>query len=162
MSRSHLLRPILVSIFVFLLATSSGAALFTITLANGTTFDTRQRPVVAEWDEDYVTFNTDRGNWIAVPKSDVVDVTSEVEATGFGYQLNATTVYLGFTPGDIMAEEEGAEGEGGEARGAPQDQAPPPDDTPIQYGGTSQSDYGLDQFLDIPADGMIPSQPVDN
>lgn len=160
MSRIQPLRLILVSAFVSLLATSAGAALFTITLANGTTFDTRERPVIAEWDENYVMFNTDRGNWIAVPKGDVVDVSSDAEATGFGYQLNSTTLYLGFTPGDILAEAEGAEGEDGQAQQGGE-QAPPPDNTPIQYGGP-QPDYGLDQFLDIPADGMIPSQPVDD
>lgn len=152
-------RRLLISLVLVLMAASAGASIFTITLANGTSFESRYRPVVADWDENYVMIRTDRGNWIALGKSDVVDVTSAAESSGFGFQADSSTLYIGFTPGDIGVEGEDEEGgAAGAAGGAP---AAPPDNSAIQYGGsTGSSSYGLDQFLDIPASGSIPSQPV--
>ena len=39
---------------------------FTVTLTNGESFRARCRPVPAEWDENVVMINTDRGNWIGL------------------------------------------------------------------------------------------------
>lgn len=144
---------VLVGACLALIATSAGAGYFTVTLANGTTFETRERPIVAEWDEEHVQLRTDQGNWISLLKSEVVDVTSVAESSGFGYQVDSTTLFIGFNPGDIAVEgEEGAEGAAGGPPAAP-------DDSPITYGGSSGG-YGLDQFLDIPDDGLIGSQPL--
>lgn len=147
------LRVLLVVALLAAFAASAGAVVFTVTLANGTTFETRERPVVAEWDENTVMLRTDQGNWIGLSKDDVADITSEAESSGFGFQVDSSTLFVGFTPGDITVE--GDEGEGAEG-GAP---PPPPDSSPINYGGESGG-YGLDQFLDIPADGTISSQPL--
>lgn len=146
------LRWLLVGVCTFLVASSLSAVSFTVTLTNGTTFETRYRPTVADWDENYVMLRTDMGNWISLAKEDVADVSTPAEITGFGFQVDSSTLYIGFTPGDIIVEgEEGEEGQGG---GPPL----PPDDSPITYGG-STGGYGLDQFLDIPQDGTIVSQP---
>ena len=139
---------------LFLVASSLSAVSFTVTLTNGTTFETRYRPTVADWDENYVMLRTDMGNWISLSKDDVADVSSPAEITGFGYQVDSSTLFIGFTPGDITVEGEEGEGQVGPG-GAPL----PPDDSPITYGG-STGGYGLDQFLDIPQDGVIFSQPV--
>lgn len=147
------LRWLFVATCMVLIASSVSAVVFTVTLTNGTTFETRYRPSVADWDENYVMLRTDMGNWISLAKSDVADVSTAAEATGFGFQVDSSTLYVGFTPGDITVEgEEGAEGQAG---APPQ----PPDSSPISYGG-STGGYGLDQFLDIPQDGTINSQPL--
>ena len=146
------LRWLFVATCMLLIASSVSAVTFTVTLSNGTTFETRDRPVVADWDENYVMLRTDQGNWISLAKDEVADVSTQAEATGFGFQVDSTTLYVGFTPGDITVEgEEGDEGSGGPPL--------PPDDSPITYGG-STGGYGLDQFLDIPLDGAISSQPL--
>lgn len=136
------------------IAASASAVVFTVTLTNGTTFETRERPVIAEWDENYVLLRTDQGNWISLEKAEVADVSTAAEASGFGYQVDATTLYVGFTPGDIEFED-GEDGQGGEGGAAPA----PPDDSPITYGGSTGS-YGLSEFLDIPQTGTISSQPL--
>ena len=151
--RPTVLQMLLAGVLLALIAASANAIVFTVTLSNGTTFETRYRPIVAEWDENYVMLRTDQGNWISLAKDEVADVTTAAESSGFGYQLNETTLYMGFTPGDIMLEDD--EGEGG-GRGVP---PAAPDDSAITYGG-STGGYGLDQFLDIPQNGTINSQPL--
>lgn len=146
MPRLSFLRIALCLLLGLLVATTAGAALFTVTLENGTTFETRQRPVSAEWDEDYAMLRTDQGNWIALRKDEIADVTTDSEAQGFGYQVDASTLFIGWTPGDFV-DPDAEEGEDGQP-------APPPDDAPIQYGGDSgRDDFGMDQFLDIPTGG---------
>ncbi|MEO1368236.1 MAG: hypothetical protein AAFX50_13775 [Acidobacteriota bacterium] len=49
-----------------LTAGSSFASSFTVTLANGTSMQTRYRPMLADWDETVALIRTDQGNWIAL------------------------------------------------------------------------------------------------
>ncbi len=93
-------------------APAAMAGTFTVTLTNGTTFETRYRPVAADWDENLVLLATDRGNHIALLKDEIAAVVSSVEESGFGYQVDTTTLYLGWSPQDQL--EEGEEGEGGQ------------------------------------------------
>jgi hypothetical protein len=93
-------------------ATAATAGTFTVTLTNGSTFETRYRPAAADWDENLILLATDRGNRIALLKSEIADVTSSVEETGFGYQLDTTTLFVGWRPQDDVEEgEETAKGE---------------------------------------------------
>jgi hypothetical protein len=94
-------------------AAVASAGTFTVTLTNGSTFETRYRPTEAEWDDSVVLFTTDRGNWIALSKEEIADVTSSVEETGFGYQVDTTTLFVGWSPNEELPEEgeEGAEGQ---------------------------------------------------
>ncbi len=100
------------TLFALMLLAGAGLGLagtFTVTLTNGTTFTTRYRPVEAEWDDRIVLIHTDRGNPIALEKDELADVTSSVEVSGFGYQANTTTLFVGWSPIE-SAEEEGEEG----------------------------------------------------
>lgn len=99
----------LIALLLLPTATAAMAGTFTVTLTNGTSFETRYRPVEAEWDDSIALLSTDRGNPIALLKSEIADVTSSVEASGFGYQVDTTTLFLGWSP----LEMEGAEAEGG-------------------------------------------------
>jgi hypothetical protein len=99
----------LVLTIALLCVTAAQAAVYTITLKNGTSFDSRYRPVDAEWDENVSMFVTDQGNWIALEKAEIADVTSAVEVKGFGYQLDTTTVVIGWSPNDLARIDENGE-----------------------------------------------------
>jgi hypothetical protein len=43
---------------------------------------------------------TDMGNWIAVPRADIVHAAPETETRGFGKVINTTTIDLGYAPND--------------------------------------------------------------
>ena len=132
---------ILAGVLLVLLAASAQAVFYTVTLKNGTTFETRYRPVQAEWDANVSMFMTDRGNWIAVDNRDIADVTSVLEETGFGYQLDTTTKFIGWTPNDLKNDQTDERGNpiGGERYDVEADQ------TGEDVGG----DYSIDQFLSI-------------
>ncbi len=96
-------------IVALLCAATAQAAVYTVTLQNGTSFDTRYRPVDADWSEDVSMILTDQGNWIALEKSEIADVTSAIESSGFGYQLDTTTIFIGWSPNDLATEDENGE-----------------------------------------------------
>ena len=148
MKKTH--RILFVVALTLIAASAAEAAIFTVTLANGTSFDTRYRPVEADWDSSVVMIRTDRGNWIALKKSEVTDVVSQIEQSGFGYQLNTTTLFLGWTPNDLGPEGEG-DVEGGNGGGG---DASSSNAQPYTYGdeGSNQG-FTLEQFVDIPDEG---------
>lgn len=131
------------------IATTASAGTFTVILKNGTSFLTRYRPAPADWDETVILFNTDQGNQIALKRVEIADITSSVEETGFGYQVDTTTLYVGFTPNEAFDTEDGeggGEGEGGEGIVAP---------------AASSGGFSLEQFVDVPGAGSgISGQPV--
>ena len=151
-----MIRPRLVFLAAALLglvASAASAGLFTVTLTNGTTFETRYRPVEAEWDDNVVMIRTDRGNWIALDKADIADLVSETEVSGFGYQLDTTTIFLGWSPNDIVDDGDGEddEGDGTSGDAGIGDGGEPP---PLLYGDESEGpETGFDEFLDIPDSG---------
>ena len=104
------MKRLIVVLTLFLAAAAVHAAgtgtSFTVTLKNGTTFETRYRPVQAEWDPKVSMINTSQGNWIALMNDDIVDVSSAAERSGFGYQVDTTTIYLGWSPNDLVGEDE--------------------------------------------------------
>ena len=143
----HLARTLALGLALTMAAGSAGATLFTVTMSNGTSFETRYRPVQSEWDEGKVMIMTDTANWIAINKSEIVGVESQVEASGFGFQLNTTTLFLGWTPNDVADEEVGPDGEVVPRSGNEEQPA-------YQYGDESSGqDYSFEQFLDIPTEG---------
>ncbi len=146
--------PILiVSILLgLLLASTAAAEYFTITMTNGTSFESRYRPADVEWDPDIQLIHTDRGNPIALRKDEIADVISHAEATGFGYQVDTTTIFVGWMPNDDL-EEEGEDGEGGGEGGLNLEEMFP----------EAQQNFGLQQFIDIPGDAteQLNSQPAD-
>lgn len=85
---------------VLLLAPVASAATYIVTLENGTTFETRYQPEEADWDSSVVMLLTQYGNWIALPKEDVTDVTTDLESRGFGKVIDTNTVSLGILAND--------------------------------------------------------------
>lgn len=115
-------RVVLLTALTLVMALIAGPAMstiFTITLKNGTVFESRYRPSEADWDQDQLVFLTDWGNWISIPKADVDSILSEIEGRGFGTQIDTTTIAFGWDPGlseeetDRLLDSEGEEGEGG-------------------------------------------------
>jgi hypothetical protein len=84
------------------LTAGAGAAVYTVTLANGTTFDTRYQPEFASWDPEKVIFLTEFGNRIALPAAEIQGVTVDTETKGYGMQINNTTMALGWAPNDML------------------------------------------------------------
>lgn len=142
------LRFTVLALLTVAVAVTAHAEYFTVTLTNGTSFQTRYRPVPAEWDDNVVMINTDRGNWIGLYADEVADVTSHAESTGFGYQLDTTTLFVGWAP-----ELEPEEGEGEE--GGLNLEEMFPEEAPSGV---------LEQFVDIPGaeGGSLGAQAADN
>ena len=97
--------PASVAVFSPLLATglvtAAGAAVYTVTLTNGSTFDTRYQPQRASWDADKIVLLNEFGNQISLHVSEVESVTVDTETRGFGSQLDDTTMALGWAPNDL-------------------------------------------------------------
>lgn len=85
---------------VALLAAPAAAELYTVTLANGNTLESRYQPQVAGWDEGTILVLTDVGNWIGLDRTMITDVVTDMEARGFGRQISAMTLELGPAPND--------------------------------------------------------------
>ncbi len=107
----------IVGLMLALVAGPAMATIYTITLKNGTVFESRYRPAEADWDTTQLTFLTDWGNWMSIPKSEVDSILSEIEGRGFGTQIDTTTIAFGWDPGLTEEEtdrllEEGQEGGG--------------------------------------------------
>ncbi len=152
--RSTGLRFIVMALLAVAAATAAHADYYVVTMTNGTTFQTRYKPLPAGWDDNIVLLNSDRGNWIGLRSDEIAEIASHAETTGFGYQLNTTTLFVGWMPNDVDEEEEDGEGGGGREGGLTVDERFP---EPVATGV-------LQQFVDIPGaeGGGIGGQPVDN
>ncbi|MEL7060499.1 MAG: hypothetical protein AAGN46_10775 [Acidobacteriota bacterium] len=142
---------LVVSLFVCtLVAGEAQAQFFTVTMDNGTSFETRYKPIEANWDDDVVLIMTDQGNWTALRKDEITDVSSEAEESGFGYRVDTATLFLGWTPNDLVDDGEGGgEGDGGD--GGSRYEA---FDAPLTEPGVN--DYTLEQFVDPIGGATIP------
>lgn len=96
---------LLVVFAALLLAVPATAEIYTVTLSNGTEFETRYRPKEASWDQSKVMVLTDVGNWIALDKGDIVSVISETENEGFGKVIDRSTIVLGWSANDAPTED---------------------------------------------------------
>lgn len=101
MSIRFLLLVALATVFV---AAPAAAEIYTVTLSNGSEFETRYRPKEAGWDQSKIMVLTDVGNWIAIDKADVQSVISETENNGFGKVIDTVTISLGWSPNDAPEE----------------------------------------------------------
>lgn len=120
-------------------AASAGAAAYSVTLKNGNTFETRYKPADVDWDPTVATIITDLGNPIVLKKDEIAEVTSLAEAKGFGYQLNTTTLYLGWSPNDLLTTDK--DGNEVPTYNTGGDQPAPP------------ADYTIQQFVGVPTVG---------
>jgi hypothetical protein len=114
------------------LAVPASADLFTVTLTNGATFETRYQPLQSVIDEGKLQFLTDTGNWITLKKDVVASIASQTESKGFGIVIDTQTIALGWDPTSIQVAEESQEGEDSTAQllrylvAQDEAQAPPP------------------------------------
>ncbi len=92
-----------------LLAVPASADVFTVTLTNGSTIESRYQPIESPSDPLKMQLLTEFGNWISLEKSAVASVVSDTEARGFGTVLDTSTIMLGASPND--AEDPDAEGQ---------------------------------------------------
>lgn len=141
---------------LLLAASAAQAASYTVTMSNGTSFETRYRPMTAEWDTNIAMLRTDQGNWIALKKSEIVDVASATEMSGFGYQIDDTTVFLGWSASEGgLADDEASAAAAADAAdgGAPADEGGMAAGTPSGAGGAG---YTMEQFVTVPSSGVIP------
>jgi hypothetical protein len=83
-----------------LLANAAMASVYTVTLSNGQTIESRYRPMIAPWDEGKVMLMTMVGNWISLSKADITDLVVDIETAGHGRVIDSTTVDLGITAND--------------------------------------------------------------
>ena len=83
-------------------APAAEATVYTVTLKNGTTFDTRYQPEESSWDPNMVVLMTEYGNRVALAAAEIESVTVDSESRGFGHQLNNTTMALGWAPNDAL------------------------------------------------------------
>jgi len=104
MSKSS--RNLIALALLMVLAMPASAELFTLTLTNGSSFDTRYQPVQSSTDEGKLQFLTDTGNWVTLNKDIVASVTSRTESKGFGIVIDTQTIALGWDPTSIVEQEE--------------------------------------------------------
>jgi hypothetical protein len=84
------------------LALPAAAESYIVTLDNGEVFQSRYQPETASWDASLILLLTEYGNWIALEKEDVANVTTDVESQGFGHVIDTNTISLGVLPNDAV------------------------------------------------------------
>ena len=104
--RQRRFAPLLVLCGV-LAAVPATAEIYTVTLTNGAVIESRYKPKQASWDASMIEFLGDAGNWMALPKDLISEITAQSETKGFGRVLDTTTVDLGFAPNDLPQETAG-------------------------------------------------------
>jgi hypothetical protein len=93
--------PMLVALLATAVALPAAAETYTVTLANGSLFESRYLPRQASWDAGMIELSTETGAWIALSKSVVQSITASSETKGFGRVIDSTTIDLGFAPNDL-------------------------------------------------------------
>ena len=89
------------AIAVVAAAAPLSAASYTITLTNGSTFESLYQPIDVPGHPELVAFRDETGNWIQVDRSTLSNVASSVEVNGYGKTINNTTMVLGWAPNDL-------------------------------------------------------------
>lgn len=138
-------------------APAADAELWVVTLHSGAEFETLYQPKESAWDSEMVSFLSDAGNWVALPKDDIASVISETERLGFGKVIDNKTIQIGFLINDELTDEELA---ALEESGA---QTPGVVDA-IQALRGSQEDLSVEQFVSPgdAGDGGFPARSFDD
>jgi hypothetical protein len=155
--RRRMLPVALAAAALMLAAPFAAAETYHVQLLDGGTFQSRYQPVEASWDTDQILLLTEYGNWIAVAKADVQEITTETENKGYGRVIDTTTISLGLKVNDMPV---------------PRDPSTMSDTERLinflqdqDYGSGGGADYTVDQFVEpgvagqggIPATGLITS-----
>lgn len=89
-------------------AAPMSAAVYTINLHNGHSFESRYEPQEASWDASKVVFVDEVGLTIALDRADIESIASDFESKGYGSMIDATTMELGWAPNDLAAPDDGS------------------------------------------------------
>ncbi|MBZ0111296.1 MAG: hypothetical protein K8J08_02435 [Thermoanaerobaculia bacterium] len=123
------------ALLLTLLAGSATAETYTITMTNGTTFQSRYDPVEAPWDENKILFLNEYGTHMTLIKDDIESVTAASETNGFGRVIDSTTIDLGILLVDVPKPEE-------------QDSQETQRENFASYLDAANARYSVDQFVD--------------
>lgn len=99
------------------------AAIYTVTMKSGNSFESRYEPQDASWDKSKLVMLDEMGNQISISKDEIEKVESDFEAKGYGAMLDNTTMALGWAPND--AADPDAETAVGTSQDQPQGERPP-------------------------------------
>lgn len=80
---------------------------YTLTLKNGNTFTSVQRPQVADFDETKILIHSLGGHVVALDLDSIEKVDSVLEFSGFGTLINKTTILVGQVANDAIEPEAG-------------------------------------------------------
>jgi len=94
------MRTVALALAAACVAVPASAIVFTVQLTNGSSFVSRYEPVDAPYDASKTVFVDETGLLIALDKSDIASIKSDVETTGFGHVIDNTTLALGWAPND--------------------------------------------------------------
>lgn len=103
------LLPLLAAATLTLATPALLAEEYTVKLQNGTEFRTLRQPQQASWDSSVAMILTDAGNWIGVPKADIVGIGTRTEARRLGRVIDSKTIEVGMSVNDAPTDEELAE-----------------------------------------------------
>lgn len=83
------------------LAPVVSAETYTVKLASGGVLELRYPLQEASWDKDTLVYLSEGGNWVGVPRSEVVEIQIATEFKGQGQLLDSTTIFMGFAANDL-------------------------------------------------------------
>lgn len=102
---SSAFRPALLGAAVLLVASLFAAPLsaeiFKIRMKSGNEFVSKYKPRQAWYSEDKLLIMTEAGNIVALDKSEIETVESDLESRGFGVVIDTTTIMVGVRPNDM-------------------------------------------------------------
>lgn len=101
----HAFRPAFLGAAVLLLASLFAAPLtaeiYKIRMKSGNEFVSKYKPRQAWYSEDKLLIMTEAGNIVALDKSEIETVESDIESRGFGVVIDTATVMVGVRPNDM-------------------------------------------------------------
>ncbi|MEM1249280.1 MAG: hypothetical protein AAGK22_23085 [Acidobacteriota bacterium] len=102
---SSAVRPLLLGVagllFASLFSAPLTAQVYKIQMKSGNEFVSKYKPRQAWYSEDKLLIMTKAGNIVALDKSDIETVESDLESRGFGVVIDTTTVMVGTRPNDM-------------------------------------------------------------
>ena len=131
---------VIVGLAIGLIAAPAAAEVYIVTLNNGNTFLSKYKPREATYDTSKLLIMTEVGNIVALDKSLVSEIKSDLENRGLGLLIDTSTIMIGYTANDApIPGEEGELGEGdfppggfpGQGGGFPGFSQPAPMNTPL-------------------------------
>jgi len=123
------------------------AAIYSVQLKNGNSFETRYEPRDAPWDSGKLVLLDEWGNLISLSKDEVEEVSSDFEAKGYGAMLDDTTMALGWAPNDLI-DPDSAEGQAAAEAAA----------TAAAQAGNQQPNVSIEQFVEPGDTQGLPAQ----